>query len=40
MKIPIASKRTLIRTKNTFRASDAADKQFLEDLIAAEEHGE
>ncbi len=40
VKIPIASKRTLIRTKDTFRPSDAADKQFLEELIAAEEHGE
>lgn len=37
VEVPIASKRTLIRTKDTVRPSDAADKQFLEALIAAEE---
>ena len=35
--VPIASKRTLIRTKDTVRPSDAVDKQFLEALIDAEE---
>ena len=37
VQIPIASKHTLIRTKNTVRPSDAADKLFLEALIDAEE---
>lgn len=37
VEVPIASKRTLIRTKDTVRPSDAADKQFLEALIDAEE---
>jgi len=31
--IPVASPRTLIRTKNTIRPSDAADRQFLQVLI-------
>ncbi len=31
--IPVASARTLIRTKNTVRPSDAADRQFLQVLI-------
>jgi hypothetical protein len=31
--IPVASPRTLIRTKNTVRPSDAADRQFLEVLV-------
>lgn len=35
--IPIASKRTLIRTKDTVRPSDRADRQFLEALLRAEE---
>lgn len=35
--IPIASKATLIRTKNTIRPSDAADTQFLRALMEAEE---
>ena len=35
--IPLAGKRTLIRTKDTIRPSDAADKQFLQALIDAEE---
>jgi hypothetical protein len=35
--IPIASKRTLIRTKNTVRPSDAADTEFLRALVEAEE---
>ena len=30
---PVASPRTLIRTKNTIRPSDAADRQFLQVLI-------
>jgi predicted nucleotidyltransferase len=34
--IPIASKRALIRTKDTFRPSDRADREFLEQRIAAE----
>jgi hypothetical protein len=37
VKIPIASKRTLVRTKETIRPSDAADRQFLLALIEAEE---
>ena len=35
--IPMASKATLIRTKDTVRPSDAADTQFLRALIEAEE---
>jgi hypothetical protein len=31
--IPVASPQTLIRTKNTVRPSDAADRQFLQVLI-------
>jgi hypothetical protein len=31
--IPVASPRTLIRTKNTIRPSDAADRQFLQALV-------
>ena len=31
--IPVASPRTLLRTKNTTRPSDAADRQFLQALI-------
>ena len=31
--IPVASPQTLIRTKNTLRPSDAADRQFLQVLI-------
>ena len=31
--IPVASPRTLVRTKNTLRPSDAADRQFLQVLI-------
>ena len=31
--IPVASPQTLIRTKNTIRPSDAADRQFLQVLI-------
>ena len=37
VEIPIASKRTLVRTKDTIRPMDAADKQFLLALIDAEE---
>jgi hypothetical protein len=33
--IPIASPETLIRTKNTMRPSDAADRAFLEELVKA-----
>lgn len=33
VEIPVASPRTLIRTKNTVRASDAADRQFLQILL-------
>jgi hypothetical protein len=33
--IPVASPRTLIRTKNTIRPSDAADRRFLQDLLDA-----
>jgi hypothetical protein len=35
--IPLASKRTLIRTKNTVRPTDAADTEFLRAAIEAEE---
>lgn len=35
--IPVASLRTLIRTKQTVRPSDAADCQFLESRLRAEE---
>ena len=35
--IPVASKRTLLRTKDTVRPRDAVDRQFLERLLAAEE---
>jgi hypothetical protein len=31
--VPVASLRTLIRTKNTLRPSDAADRAFLEELL-------
>jgi len=31
--VPVASPRTLIRTKNTLRPSDAADRQFLQVLL-------
>jgi predicted nucleotidyltransferase len=34
--ITVASPATLIRTKNTIRPSDAADRQYLEELIRAE----
>ena len=37
--IPVASKRTLIRTKETIRPSDLADRQFLQQLIEEEESG-
>ena len=33
--IPIASPATLIRTKNTIRPSDAADRHYLEELLRA-----
>ncbi|MBI2217591.1 MAG: nucleotidyltransferase [Candidatus Rokubacteria bacterium] len=35
--IPVASKRALIRTKETVRPSDLADRQFLQSLIDEEE---
>ena len=34
--ITVASPATLIRTKNTMRPSDAADRQYLEELVRAE----
>jgi len=34
--VPVASARTLVRTKNTVRPSDAADRQFLQALIDEE----
>jgi len=37
--IPLASPATLIRTKNTVRPSDAADRLYLEELLRAE-HGD
>ena len=36
IEIPVVSKRTLIRTKDTIRPTDAADRRFLEERIAAE----
>ena len=36
--IPVASVATLIRTKNTIRPSDAADRRYLEVLLDAEHH--
>jgi Nucleotidyl transferase of unknown function (DUF2204) len=36
VEVPVASLRTLIRTKQTYRPSDAADRQFLEDKLANE----
>ena len=33
--IPVASLQTLIRTKNTMRPSDAADRLYLEELLKA-----
>lgn len=35
MRIPVASLETLIRTKDTVRPSDAADRRFLEELVRA-----
>jgi hypothetical protein len=35
--IVVASARTLLRTKDTVRPSDAADRQFLQAVIEAEE---
>jgi len=37
--IPTASKQTLIRTKETVRPSDLADRQFLQRLIDEEQRG-
>ena len=34
--IPIASLQTLIKTKNTARPSDAADRRYLEELLKAQ----
>lgn len=34
--IPVASPATLIRTKDTVRPSDAADRRYLEELLRAE----
>ncbi|MBI4263110.1 MAG: hypothetical protein HY657_01935 [Acidobacteria bacterium] len=34
--IPVASLSTLIRTKDTIRPSDAADRRYLEELLEAE----
>jgi len=36
VEVPVASLRTLIRTKQTIRPSDSADRQFLEDKLANE----
>lgn len=38
--IPVASKQTLMRTKDTFRPIDAADRQFLAIAIAEEENAQ
>ena len=37
--IPLASPETLIRTKNTVRPSDAADRRYLEELLRAKRRG-
>jgi hypothetical protein len=37
--IPVASPRTLLRTKNTLRPADAADRQFLQALVDEAERG-
>ena len=37
--VPLASPRTLIRTKNTMRSSDAADRQYLQELVRAQQEG-
>jgi hypothetical protein len=34
--IPVASLKTLIRTKDTVRPSDAVDRRYLEELLRAE----
>ena len=34
--MPVASPRTLIKTKQTVRPSDAADRRYLEELLKAE----
>jgi hypothetical protein len=36
VQIPIAGKQTLIRSKNTIRPSEAADRRFLQALVDAE----
>jgi hypothetical protein len=36
VQIPVASPATLVRTKNTARPSDAADRRYLEELLRAE----
>jgi predicted nucleotidyltransferase len=36
VEIPVASPATLIRTKNTIRPSDAADRRYLEEVLRAE----
>jgi hypothetical protein len=36
VQIPVASPATLIRTKNTVRPADAADRRYLEQLLLAE----
>ncbi len=36
VEIPVASPATLIRTKNTMRPSDAADRRYLEEVMRAE----
>jgi hypothetical protein len=36
IQIPVASPATLIRTKNTVRPSDAADRRYLEEVLRAE----
>ena len=37
--IPLVSKRTLIRTKDTVRPSDRADREFLEALLRSPDSG-
>lgn len=36
VEIPVASPSTLLRTKNTMRPSDAADRRYLEELLRSE----
>ena len=39
IEIPVASRATLIRTKNTVRPSDAVDRRYLEELVRSKDQG-